>query len=165
MACVAMGMMAAGHGAAAQDAAPATGEVRVDYESWQLFCAAPKAGAQQDCEIHQLLKSKQDKLVAGMYLAKRGGGKLLMVRVPLGVLLNKNMMLQIDSGIGTDALSYLRCDTGGCVAQMIATEPFIAALRKGTDVTLTMYADATKPVPIKFVLKGFAAAEKALSER
>ncbi len=164
MACAALVMMMAGNEAAAQDAAPSAGEVRVDYESWQLFCATPKGATAPDCEIHQLLKGKE-KMVAGMYLAKRSAGTLLMVRVPLGVLLSKNLMLQIDNGIGTDALSYLRCDTGGCVAQMIATEPFVAALRKGTDVTLTLYADATKPVPVKFTLKGFAAAEKALSER
>ena len=88
-----------------------------------------------------------------------------MVRVPLGVLLNKSMMLQIDNGIGTDALTFLRCDTDGCIAQMPATEPFLNSLRKNSGVTLTMYADANTPIPIKFTLDGFAAAEKALSER
>lgn len=145
--------------------ARAADEVRTDYDSWQLFCAASKAGEQQDCEIHQLLANKNSKLAAGMYVIKRGPGKVLMFLVPLGVLLSKNMMLQIDSGITTDALTFLRCDTNGCMAQMLATEAFLGALRNGSEATLTMYAEATKPVPIKFTLKGFAAAEKALTAR
>ena len=145
--------------------ARAADEVRTDYDSWQLFCAASKADEQQDCEIHQLLANKNSKLAAGMYLIKHGGGKVLMFRVPLGVLLSKNMMLQIDNGIATDALTFLRCDTNGCIAQMLATEAFLGALRTGSEATLTMYAEATKPVPVKFTLKGFAAAEKALTAR
>lgn len=150
---------------AAAPIAHAGDEVRSDFDSWQLYCAASKAGEPQDCEIHQLLANKNSKLAAGLYLIKRGTGKVLMVRVPLGVLLSKNMVLQIDTGITTDALTYLRCDGNGCIAQMPATEAFLNALRNGSEATLTMFAEATKPVPIKFTLKGFAAAEKALTAR
>lgn len=150
--------------ASAQDARAAD-EVRVDHDSWQLFCAASKPGEAQDCEVHQLLSNEKKKLAAGMYLIRRGSGSVLMVRVPLGVLLSKNMMLQIDNGIGTDALTFLRCDTNGCLAQMPATAPLLDSLRKNSAVTLTMYADANTPIPVKFTLKGFAAAEKALADR
>ena len=145
--------------------ARAADEIRTDYESWQLFCAASKPGEPQDCEIHQLLANKDGKLAAGLYLIKRGGGNVVMVRVPLGVLLSKKMMLQIGGGITTDALTFLRCDANGCIAQMPATEAFLGALRSGSEATVTMYADATKPVPVKFTLKGFAAAERALAAR
>ncbi|MGE4061389.1 MAG: invasion associated locus B family protein [Sphingomonadales bacterium] len=145
--------------------ARAADEVRTDYDSWQLYCAASKPGEAQDCEIHPLLANQTSTLAAGMYLIKRGGGRVLMVRVPLGVLLSKNMMLQIDGGITTDALTFLRCDGNGCIAQMLASGAFLDALRKGGEATLTMYADATKPVPVKFTLKGFAAAEQALAAR
>ena len=149
--------LASSHDARAAD------EVRVDHESWQFYCAASKPGETQDCEIHQLLSNAKSKLAAGMYVIRRGSATVLMVRVPLGVLLSKNMMLQIDNGIGTDALTFLRCDANGCLAQMVATEPFLNSLRKSGDVTLTMYADANTPIPIKFTLKGFAAAEQALA--
>jgi invasion protein IalB len=149
---------------AAAPAAHAADEVRVDYDNWQLFCPATKAGAAQECEIHQLLANK-GQLAAGMYVAKRGSVKMLAVRTPLGVALNKNLMLQIGSGIGTDALTFMRCDTGGCIAHMLATEPLLNSLRSGTEVTLTMYGDSNTPLPVKFDLKGFAAAEKALNER
>ncbi len=153
------GLLAFAPGARAAD------EVRNDFEAWQLYCAASKAGEAQDCEIHQLLASKNSKLAAGLYLIKRGTGKVLMVRVPLGVLLSKNMVLQIDTGITTDALTFLRCDGNGCIAQMLATEAFLNALRTGNEATLTMFAEANKPIPIKFTLKGFGAAEKALTAR
>jgi invasion protein IalB len=111
------------------------------------------------------LLTNKGKLAAGMYLAKRGNAKMLAVRTPLGVALNKSPMLQIGNGIGTDALTYMRCDAGGCVAHMLASEPLLNSLRSGTDVTLTMYGDSNTPIPVKFDLKGFTAAEKALSDR
>lgn len=150
---------------ASASGAQAADEVRVDYESWQLYCPASKPGESQHCEIHQLLSNSKSKMAAGMYLTRRGDAAVLIVRVPLGVLLNKNMMLQIDNGIGTDALTFLRCDANGCLAQMPMTEPFLNSLRKSSGVTLTIYADASTPIPVKFTLKGFSAAEKALAAR
>jgi invasion protein IalB len=149
-------------GAAAQTPA---GEIREDFGQWQFYCAAPKAGAPADCETHQLLKNKEGKLVAGMYLTRRGTSSILMVRVPLGVLLSRNPMLQLEGGIGTDALSYLRCDMGGCVAQMLATEPFLGTLRKGGKAKLTVPVDASRTLPIEFNLTGFADAEQALLKK
>jgi invasion protein IalB len=166
LAVLALAVMALGAAAAqAQAPAPRTGEVREDFEKWQLFCAPSKPGGALECEIHQLLTNQQGKLVAGMYLVRRPTGTLLMVRVPLGVALNRPLMLQIDNGIGTDALSFLRCDAAGCIAQMLATEPFLASLRKGGKATLTVHADANRSVPIGFTLAGFAAAEQALMQR
>ncbi|MEN3950957.1 invasion associated locus B family protein [Iodidimonas sp. SYSU 1G8] len=157
-----LGATLMGHGAAAQTPA---GEVREDFGQWQLYCAAPKAGTPADCETHQLLKNKEGKLVAGMYLTRRGTSSVLMVRVPLGVLLARNPMLQLEGGIGTDALSYLRCDMSGCIAQMLATEPFLDSLRKGGKAKLTVSVDASRTIPIDFNLTGFADAEQALMKQ
>jgi invasion protein IalB len=140
-------------------------EVREDFEKWQVYCPPAKAGEKQDCEIHQLLKNKQGKLVAGMYGTRQSNNTLLMVRVPLGVLLNKNMTLQIDGGIGTDAITFIRCDNAGCIAQILTSETFLNALRKGDQAKLTVYADANKALPISFDLSGFSEAEQALIKR
>ncbi|MBI1179445.1 MAG: hypothetical protein GC201_02740 [Alphaproteobacteria bacterium] len=146
-------------------AAQSAQEVRQDYKNWQLYCPAPPAGGKQDCEIHQLLKNKEGKLVAGMYGTRRSGNTLLMVRVPLGVLLNKKMTLQIDNGIGTDAITFLRCDVNGCIAQILASDAFLNSLRGGKSAKLTVFADTNRPIPIEFNLEGFADAEKALAAR
>jgi invasion protein IalB len=161
LACAAGFTLAVTAGASAQNA----GESRENYEDWQVYCAVAGAGGKQECEMRQLLQNQEGKLAAGMYLARRGGQMMMMVRVPLGVALNKNMMLQLGSGIGTDALTFTRCDTGGCIAQMAVSEGFLNSLRGAKDMTLTLYADASTPITRKFSMKGFPAAEKALSAK
>ena len=49
---------------ASASGARAADEVRVDYESWQLYCPASKPGESQHCEIHQLLSNSKSKLAA-----------------------------------------------------------------------------------------------------
>ncbi len=135
------------------------------FGGWQLGCQAPQAGAAEACEMRQLARNDQKKPLAGIFFFKHAGGLAMRVHVPMGVLLRKNPVLQIDNGASTDGLSYLRCARNVCIARMKVAEAFLAAMRKGKEATLTFYATESKPITVKFALNGFAEAETALRNK
>ena len=83
---------------------------------------------------------------------------VLMLQVPLGVYLPAGASLQIGKD-EAKTLPFKGCDQGGCVAEYAITEPEIAAMTKGSDLTVSVQNQNQQPAfTITVPVTGFAAA-------
>ena len=83
---------------------------------------------------------------------------VLMVQVPLGVYLPAGASLQIGKE-KAKTLPFKGCYQAGCVAEYAITEPEIAAMTKGSDLTVSVQNQNQQPAfTITVPVTGFAAA-------
>ena len=83
---------------------------------------------------------------------------VLMLQVPLGVYLPAGASLQIGKD-EAKTLPFRGCDRGGCVAEYAITETEIAAMTKGSDLTISVQNQNQQPAfTVTVPVTGFAAA-------
>lgn len=83
---------------------------------------------------------------------------IMMVQVPLGVYLPAGASLQIGKD-ETKTLPFKGCDRGGCVAEYAITKSEIAAMTKGSDLTISVQSQNQQPAfTVTVPVTGFAAA-------
>ena len=83
---------------------------------------------------------------------------ILLVQVPLGVYLPAGASLQIGKD-EAKTLPFSGCDRGGCVAEYAITESEIAAMTKGSDLTISVQNQNRQPAfNVTVPVTGFAAA-------
>lgn len=87
--------------------------------------------------------------------ADRADGVLIL---PFGVALAQGVTLQLDGAPPVGPLRFRTCLPVGCVAPIAFDARFIAFLRKGQTLALTMAAEDGKALTIKLPLKGLGAA-------
>ena len=154
-------VMAAGVvGLLAAAAMPATAQQQGGQmpRGWFKIC-----GKEQNFDIcnvqHQVL-AQTGQLLTAVQLAEFKGKvnrKALQVSVPIGRLLPAGITMQIDASKPTK-LEFTTCFQDRCVADAPLTDAIVAALKKGTDLTLTSYNFQNQPNPIKVSLEGFTGA-------
>jgi invasion protein IalB len=89
----------------------------------------------------------------------------IQVSVPLEVSIPKGLVIQTDA-FTSKPLPFRRCDRQGCYVEMPIDNGAIANLSKsGPDGKVIIVADSGKTFPLKFSLKGFAAAHDSMSEQ
>ena len=82
----------------------------------------------------------------------------MMLQVPLGVYLPAGASLQIGKD-EAKTLPFKGCDRGGCVAEYAITESEIAAMTKGSDLTISVQSQNQQPAfTVTVPVTGFAAA-------
>ncbi len=81
--------------------------------------------------------------------------QVVQIAVPLGVLIQKGLVLAADA-YATPMLHYRRCDRGGgCYVEMLLSPDAVSALTTAAGPgKITVYADAGKAFEIPFSLKG-----------
>jgi invasion protein IalB len=83
---------------------------------------------------------------------------ILIIQVPLGVYLPAGASLQIGKD-EAKMLPFRGCDRGGCVAEYAITESEIAAMTKGSDLTISVQNQNQQPAfNVTIPVTGFAAA-------
>jgi invasion protein IalB len=83
---------------------------------------------------------------------------ILMLQVPLGVYLPAGASLRIGKD-GARTLPYKGCDRQGCVAEYAITDAEIAAMAKGSDLTISVQNQNRQPAfTLTVPVTGFAAA-------
>lgn len=83
---------------------------------------------------------------------------VLLLQVPLGVYLPAGASLEIGK-TGAKTLPYRGCDQAGCLAEYAITDEEIAAMAKGSDLTISVQNQNRKPAfTITVPVTGFAAA-------
>jgi invasion protein IalB len=81
-----------------------------------------------------------------------------MLQVPLGVYLPAGASLQIGKD-GARTLPFKGCDRQGCVAEYAITDAEIAAMAKGSDLTISVQNQNRQPAfTVTVPVTGFAAA-------
>jgi invasion protein IalB len=140
---------------AQQAAAPGPGGMP---KGWFKVC-----GKEQDfdiCNVQNQVLAQTGQMLTAVQLAEFKGKvnrRALQVSVPVGRLLPAGVTMQIDGNKPTK-LEFTTCFQDRCVADAPLTDAIVAALKKGTDLTLTTYNFQNQPSPIKVSLAGFTGA-------
>jgi len=79
------------------------------------------------------------------------------VQVPLGLFLPSGLKLNVDDG-ASEELQLQTCDASGCYAGGQVSETLLAALKRGTTLSILFENLQRQPVTIPVQLAGFTAA-------
>lgn len=136
----------------------AQGEVRQNFDDWQLRCETPAGAKAEQCAMVQYVAAEDRPnltLVVIVIKTADNRGYLLRVVAPLGVLLPSGLGLKIDqTDIGR--ASFVRCLTTGCVAEVVMDEALLRSFKTGTQATFIVFQTPEEGVGIPLSLKGFA---------
>lgn len=155
---------------------------RDNFGDWGFICNKPdsqQAGqeeAKESCNLFQtaLLNTQQDGEKAEgaqqqRVLLTRVGylqdieHPVLLITAPLGILLPMGIIVEVE---GHDAiqLQVQRCDAGGCLGYVAMEEPFVEAMKKGSEAKVTFYDAQRRGVTIPLSLKGFTKGMQELNQ-
>ena len=143
-------------------AAPENGQ---KFTDWTARCEARKEAPGETCYIFQnlLLKSQNKRLlhVAVGYLSD-GQRPAAFFTLPLGVSLPGGLSLTVDDGKPL-RLRYERCDSAGCLAPLVLSEPMIKSLKGGRWVRVAFFDVTRREVSVPVSLLGFTAGFNSLT--
>lgn len=137
------------------------------FSEWTVRCVRVDEAPSDPCEMGQVLKNTdgQPTVEFSLYRIKREGVEAAATIVtPLETLLTRNVTLAADGTQGK-VYPFTFCTRQGCVAQIGFTADEIAAFKKGSAATVTIYPVAApdRPVQLKVSLAGFTAAYDSLT--
>jgi invasion protein IalB len=135
-----------------------------DPVPWRVECTGD--GKTLDCRaVQQLFQRESRQLVVGI-LARKGSdpkSAQLMIQLPLGLNLTEPVLIKVDNG-QPERQSIQTCTNIGCFVSMAANDKFVAAMRSGTEIKITVQDANKKPIEVAVPLLGFGIAfDKARS--
>lgn len=155
----------AGLPAAAQDqpaaatedapAAAAPAEGAVAQPDWEKICG--KIKDVQECHTSRKRLAATGQPLAQFLVIERGDKKLVQIAVPPVALIQPGIQVKIDEG-EPSGVKYVVCTPGECLALGEINADFVAKLKKGGNLTITMLNPQGKPVNFEISLVGFTAA-------
>jgi invasion protein IalB len=135
----------------AQDAsAPVSG--------WRVECTSD--GKVLDCRAVQQMINRDDKqLVAQLTarIAPETKAPALTIQLPLGISLTEPVQLKVDNG-AVEKLPVQTCTNAGCIVSIPLKDPFLASMRNGTTLKLTLQDPNKRAINIDVPLMGFGLA-------
>lgn len=134
-------------------AAPAEGAVA--QPDWEKICGKIKDA--QECHTSRKRLAATGQPLAQFLVIERGDKKLLQIAVPPVALIQPGIQVKIDEG-EPSGVKYVVCTPGECLALGEINADFVAKLKKGGNVTITMLNPQGKPVNFEISLVGFTAA-------
>lgn len=145
-------------------AAPAAGGE--PKKPWTVRCTAEEKTPGRECEVYQrLVVAKTGQRVAEFAVGfpknkKEGRGVIIL---PLGILLNDGIEMQIDSG-QTFKFRPRYCTNDGCFAFIDINNQLLDTLKSSSMVEFSAKAMNGKDVKIRMTLKGMMDAMKVAAE-
>jgi invasion protein IalB len=137
---------------AAPPAAP--GAAAVPQPEWEKICG--KINNSDECHTSRKRLAATGQPIAQFLVIERGDKKLLQLAVPPVALIQPGVQVKIDNGEAT-GVKYVVCTPGECLALGEINADFIAKLKKGGNVSITMLNPQGKPVNFDISLVGFTA--------
>ncbi|MBY0317961.1 MAG: invasion associated locus B family protein [Reyranella sp.] len=135
----------------AQDAsAPVSG--------WRVECTSD--GKVLDCRAVQQMINRDDKqLVAQLTarIAPETKAPALTIQLPLGISLTEPVQIKVDNG-AVEKLPVQTCTNAGCIVSLPLKDPFLASMRNGTTLKLTLQDPNKRTINIDVPLMGFGLA-------
>lgn len=135
--------------ASAQDA-PVSG--------WRVECTSD--GKVLDCRAVQQMINREDKqLVAQLTarIAPETRAPSLTIQLPLGISLTEPVQLKVDNG-AVERLPVQTCTNAGCIVSIPLKDQFLASLRNGTTLKITLQDPNKRAINIDVPLMGFGLA-------
>jgi invasion protein IalB len=137
---------------------PAPSQPTPAQPAWVAVCANTKNGL--DCRAGRSLRlDNRGQAVLNVAVQVPADTKkpVMLLQLPLGLYLPAGVSLQI----GKDApktLPFQSCDTSGCLAEYPVTGAEIAAMLKGSDLTISAQTASKQPLTVNVSVAGFPAA-------
>jgi invasion protein IalB len=126
----------------------------VPQPDWEKVCG--EINKSQECHTSRKRLAATGQPVAQFLVIERGEKKLLQLAVPPVALIQPGVQVKIDNGEAT-GVKYVVCTPGECLALGEINADFIAKLKKGGNVSITMLNPQGKPVNFDISLAGFTA--------
>lgn len=146
---------------AAQNQQPPQSRVMATHGDWQKRCFDTSVG--ESCALTQLGSSReQTNVKAVMTLASSDKGLVSRFEVPIGVYLPAGLGLKID-GVDKGAIPFHQCFPDRCIAVAGMEPETIAALKRGAQVTLTIFANPESSIDVPISLSGITAGLNSLN--
>lgn len=126
--------------------------------AWRVECAGD--GKKLDCQaIQQIVQRENRQLVVQLSARVPADTKtpVMMIQLPLGLNLAEPLLLQVDKG-QAEKQQIQTCTASGCFAGMTMNDKFLAAMRAGTDLNITMQDSNKRAITIDVPLLGFGLA-------
>lgn len=152
-------------GAVAQDqppaqAAPSGGEqpagqaaaTGVAQPEWEKVCGV--VNEQQECHVSRRRLAATGQPIAQVMLIERSEKKLIQVAVPPVALIQPGVQIKIDDGEAT-GVKYVVCTPGECLALGEINPDYIAKLKSGGKMVISMLNPQGKAVNFDISLVGF----------
>ncbi|MBJ3774732.1 invasion associated locus B family protein [Acuticoccus sp. 2012] len=142
--------------AAALPTAPASAQ---DDNAWVKICNTDPKANKQLCLITQELRTDSGQFLASVAIRETPGEarKSLLVSVPVGMLIQPGVQLQID-GSKAEQARYSICFPNACYAELAIDAGFVTRLKAGGKLQLTTVNQQAKPVRFDLTLIGFTSA-------
>ena len=138
------------------------GATAQDVAAWRVECTGD--GKSLDCRaIQQLFHRESRQLLVGMLVRgpagnpKGGVTAQVAIQLPLGLDLTEPVLIRVDNG-PVDKQPIRTCTNTGCFAAFGANEKFVAQMRSGTLLKITVQDGSKKPVEMALPLLGFGLA-------
>lgn len=135
------------------------------FNDWTLACG--NEGGNKVCQLaQQAVDTQSNRPVLRIALTYRPGQQTptMLMLTPLGVLLPKQIQVQIDAG-KTATLPFVTCTPGGCQTMVELNADTVQQMKGGTKFNVTFFLPNEKPVTVPMSLSGFTAGIDALAKK
>jgi len=126
--------------------------------AWRVECTGD--GKTLECRaIQQIFQLPSRQLVASVavrYVPETKGATMSLL-LPLGLNLTEPVLIKVDNG-PPERQPIQTCNNSGCLVTMAVNDKFLAAMRTGLDLKLTVQDASKKPIEMSLPLLGFGIA-------
>lgn len=126
--------------------------------AWVKVCNTDPSTKKEVCLITQELRTDKGQFLASVAIREISGEerKVLLSAVPLGMLIQPGLRIQIDGGKQQQA-RYSICFPNACYAEMVVDAAFVKQLKAGGMLKMATLNQQGKPVNFNMSLSGFTA--------
>lgn len=130
-------------------------------DSWIKVCRSDEKQKKELCKTAFDLRTTGGQFLASVAIVEATGEarKIVEMIMPTGLLLQPGLKVQIDQNKAEDA-KFGMCAPDGCVAQMVSNDAFVGTMKKGAQLAVTAYGQASNPVTFTFPLASFKSANE-----
>jgi invasion protein IalB len=126
--------------------------------AWRVECTGD--GKTLECRaIQQIFQLPSRQLIASVavrYVPETKGATMSLL-LPLGLNLTEPVLIKVDNG-PPERQPIQTCNNAGCLVTMATNDKFLAAMRTGADLKLTVQDASKKPIEMSLPLLGFGIA-------
>ena len=126
--------------------------------AWRVECAGD--GKTLDCRaVQQIFHRETRQLLVSVAVRPAPDGKsgAMIMTLPLGLNLTEPVSVKVDNGT-PERQPIQTCTNVGCFVALTLPEKFVAAMRSGHDLKITVQDANNKPVDMSLPLLGFGLA-------
>ena len=128
--------------------------------NWIKICQEDPNTKKEACIVTQEVRTDKGEFLASASIRDAHpdeGGKVVTIAVPVGLLLQPGIRLQVDEGEQKPG-KYLLCLPNACYAEVAVKDDYIAELKRGNNLIVSVINNQGKAVGVGITLIGFTKA-------